>query len=647
MLKLMTLWHFSILADTLLVWDCCAGINVQPALSASSSLIYISTAANVSFVQSSLTSINAWNLTNLVKVVLTEAAGYVAFDNFVGTACNCSTTGSILSLGSDSQSTTQDLGSVSVQRSSFRQMYNSAIDIRYASSFAMTGTAFTSSIGVAAYVLSTEANVQNCTFTNIVGSKYPSTSGSYSGGALYVQASNLTVNASHFSNNVVVGSAGGAIMVSSADLTSSSTQISSSSFFNNSAAGEEGHGGALHVESSNARISDCYFEGNVGLQGGAAYLDTTEGTISNCTFYKNNATYQNLAGEDSNDGGAVYLSGQNAQNGVDNSENYVSSYMYLISNSTFTCNQGEASAGAIDAYEVNGVVDIRNCSFIGNTAHFAYGAAIYVYGSLERLTSVFLRDSCFEGNNIGQAGSVFFRSCSCVGVIGNTFANSSTTPLSVSDIGGSCEGSFDEPVLFNRSSIAQSASDNTNISNFLQNDVSTVVCVDIRDSTFVSISKTALQIHGGLSAFIVLEGLTFSNNTGGSAVNLLDCVKTVVWNSSFVGNNAAGADGGGGITSDSAILIGNSVFHSNVAWQGGALYGTRAGFTFTNKTLFVNNSALTNGGAVLCDTCGTVRFEMGSSMISNAAVGGGDGGGLYCSQCGQVQMDHSQVLNNR
>lgn len=173
------------------------------------------------------------------------------------------------------------------------------------------------------------------------------------------------------------------------------------------------------------------------------------------------------------------------------------------------------------------------------------------------------------------------------------------------------------------------------------------MCVDIRDSIFVNNSQIALQIHGGLTAFVTLEGLTFSNNTGGSAVNLVDCVKTVVWNSSFVGNDASVADGGGGITSDSIMLIGYSIFHSNAAWQGGALYGTLGNFTFTNKTMFVNNSVLTNGGAVLCDTGGTVRFEMGASMIGNTAVGGGDGGGLYCSQCGQVQMDHAQVLNNR
>ena len=250
------------------------------------------------------------------------------------------------------------------------------------------------------------------------------------------------------------------------------------------------------------------------------------------------------------------------------------------------------------------------------------------------------------GNNKGQGGSVLLRSCGCVGVIGNTFSNSDATSLSISDVGGSCEGSFDEPVLFNRSSIAQSASDSTNISSFLQSDVSTVVCVDIRDSTFVNIQIAALWIHGGLSAFVVLEGLTFLNNTG-SPVDILDCVKTVVWNSSFVGNNAGAAAGGGGITSDSTMLIGYSMFRNNVAWQGGAVYGTQADFTFTNKTMFVNNSALTNGGAVLCDTCGNVNFQMGSSMIGNTAIGGGDGGGLYCSQCGQVQMDHAQVLNNR
>jgi len=262
-------------------------------------------------VQSSLTSINGWNLTNLVKVASTQAAGYIAFDNFAGVACNCSATGSILSLGSDSESTAQDLGAVTVLNSSFSQMYGSAINIQYVSSSTMTGTAFTSSTGVAAYISSTNVTVQNCTFTNNVATKYPSATVSSSGGALQVTASNLTVNGSHFSNNSVTGSGGGAIMVSSADVTHSQTQISSSSFLYNSAAAGEGVGGALHVESSSANISGCYFEGNVGLQGGAAYLDTAQGTILGCTFNKNNATYQNLAGEDSNDGGAVYLSGQN------------------------------------------------------------------------------------------------------------------------------------------------------------------------------------------------------------------------------------------------------------------------------------------------------------------------------------------------
>ena len=197
----------------------------------------------------------------------------------------------------------------------------------------------------------------------------------------------------------------------------------------------------------------------------------------------------------------------------------------------------------------------------------------------------------------------------------------------------------DEPVLFNRSSIAQSAGDSANITNFRQK--------DIRDSTFFNNSKMTLQINGGFSKFVVLGGLTFSNNSGGSAVNLLDCVKTVMWNSSFVGNNASVVDGGGGITSDSTMLIGYSMFHSNVAWQGGALYGTKNAFTFTNNTVFVNNSASANGGAVLCGTFGTIRFEMGSSMIGNTAVDGGGGGGLYCSQCGNVQMYHAQALNNR
>ena len=523
-------------------------------------------------------------------------------------------------------------------------MYSSAINIQYVSSFVLMDTVFTSSIGVAADISSTEASVQNCTFANIVSSSYASQFSSYNGGALAVQSSNLTVTSSRFSNNVVVESAGAAIIVSSADIQDSKTVVSSTFFSNNSAIGYGGLGGAVHIESVEANISDCYFKANVGMQGGAVYLDSTEGTMSGCTFYNNNATHQNVAGEDSNDGGAVYLSGQNGQDGLYGDSS--SLYTYIISNSIFTSNQAEASGGAIDAYEVNGVINICNCSFVANSARFSYGPAIYMYGSLGRVTGVILQDSTFVANNGGQGGSVFFRSCNCVGAIGNTFANSTVTPLAVSDVGGNCKSSFDyEPVLFNRSSIAQSATDNTNISNFFSNDVSTVVCVDIRNTIFFNISETALQITGGLSAFIVLDGLTFSNTSGGSALHLIDCVRTVVWNSSFVGNNANGADGGGGITSDSVILIGYSRFDSNTAWQGGALYGVRAPFTFTNHTLFVNNSALTTGGAVQCDDCDTVRFEMGASMIGNFAAE--DGGGLYCSQCTQVQMDHSQALNNR
>lgn len=214
-------------------------------------------------------------------------------------------------------------------------------------------------------------------------------------------------------------------MVSPADLTDSQTQISLSFFYNNSATGTtQGYGGALYVQSSSATISGCYFEGNIGLQGGAAYLDTSDNqTISGCTFHNNSASRQNLKGATTDDnGGAVYLSGQ-------------ISNMYLISNSNFTSNQAEASAGAIDAFEVSGKVDIRGCTFVGDSAGTAYGVVIYVYRSLQRLTSVFLRDSTFVGNNRGQAGSVYLRSCSCVGVIGNKSANSDATPLSIADVG--------------------------------------------------------------------------------------------------------------------------------------------------------------------------------------------------------------------
>jgi len=194
------------------------------------------------------------------------------------------------------------------------------------------------------------------------------------------------------------------------------------------------------------------------------------------------------------DGGAVYLSSI--------SSTKTTTYTYSILSSNFTGNLADESGGAIDSYEVPGTVGINNCSFYANRASLGYAAAAYVYGGIARTTSVFLRNSVFVSNSHGLS-SVYLKSCGCVGTFNSTFANSTTTALTLMDIGGDCENQFGgsnygENVLFQRFTIAQSSSDNTNITNYIGSDVSHVLCVDIRYSTFVNITtEPSLAISSG------------------------------------------------------------------------------------------------------------------------------------------------------
>ena len=65
----------------------------------------------------------------------------------------------------------------------------------------------------------------------------------------------------------------------------------------------------------------------------------------------------------------------------------------------------------------------------------------------------------------------------------------------------------------------------------------------------------------------------------------------------------------------------------------------------TNGTKLVNNTAVTNGGAVDCSGCQTLTMQYQSSATSNVAQE--YGGGLSCSGCTQLQMHQSTLTNNR
>ena len=189
---------------------------------------------------------------------------------------------------------------------------------------------------------------------------------SSNGGAIYLDADNLTIDNCYF--------------------------ISNSGIVNNN-----GYGGAIMQNSGNMTISNSLFENNEATGGGAIYTSRNL-TIDNCEFISNSTTnFQ---------GGAVYSKG-----------NY--SYDYnarlSVSNSTFEQNYSITNGGAI-YYHANDL-EITNCNFTDNGKNSSdekitdLGGAVY----LERYAywrtnylSYNVSDCSFSNNAASDAGGSMY-----------------------------------------------------------------------------------------------------------------------------------------------------------------------------------------------------------------------------------------------
>lgn len=159
----------------------------------------------------------------------------------------------------------------------------------------------------------------------------------------------------------------------------------------------------------------------------------------------------------------------------------------------FFQNSALASGGAINSRQLSRVLNIDGCTFASCQAGSSLGSVLYVYGGLERITSVFLRNSHISGSL--SSTSVSIRSASCLGVINTSIGNSNQLGLSAVDVGGQCESMFmQEPVLFNRDTISSDPAHRDSIYESFGADISVSLQIDIRDSVFSNLSHLPLQI---------------------------------------------------------------------------------------------------------------------------------------------------------
>ena len=225
------------------------------------------------------------------------------------------------------------------------------------------------------------------------------------GGAIYANASVLTIEGMIIEANEAASSGGGLY------LNNSTTTMTSSEFVSNISGNR---GGAAFLIGGGSSIGDCEFIGNTAVQRGGAINSTTGHELHafNSTFHGNTVGNADTDGG----GGAIYQ---------------ISSNDAVINNSVFTENSATAFGGAL--YAAQDIL-VRNSTFVGNFTDTALDGV--VGASSARFRNCIAWDN--GPNPIPASGNVATHSIVEGGFtgVGNLGADSSDEPLFVNRAGG-------------------------------------------------------------------------------------------------------------------------------------------------------------------------------------------------------------------
>ena len=203
-------------------------------------------------------------------------------------------------------------------------------------------------------------------------------------------------------------------------------------------------GGVYNAQSTTADFTSCNFLRNVvDLDGGAYYVFLGSGSFTDCTFQDNECVAD---GDTEGSGPAIYSVGSNVSLSrcvvsnntatdyagaiaVVNSDVVIdesvltnnsarkggalklqSNSSLFLTRSTFIGNTATAEGGAINLSNLDGVVTIVNCSFLGNSAGTTAGAIHCLISDLLVVNSIFV------GNQSGLGGGAAIR---CQGASSN------------------------------------------------------------------------------------------------------------------------------------------------------------------------------------------------------------------------------------
>ena len=353
-------------------------------------------------------------------------------------------------------------------------------------------------------------------------------------------------------------------------------------------------GGAIYAnnQSEEINISNSHFEHNYAYSsGGAISLEASKVTIGNSTFRYNYAI---------KDGGALYVSGHAASNNV--------------SHSVFENNWVEDGyGGAIDWLASAGILEYSNLT----NNYATYGGGIYLNGISDNSN---ISNCIFTGNNASENGGAIDWNATNGGLFNNLFISNEANygAALCREVGARGGNGTSNVFISNHARISGAAlgwmgSENIKIVNY---NFTNNTAVESGAAIFVNTHSSNCRVID--CNFVGNRISEYNENSYGGAIDWRGANGTII-NSNFTKNHAFN---GGAIfvAPDEGITnITNSSFIENSAHGDGGAINMNASSVHLNNTIFKSNTAL-SGGAIFVGEKGSSNYIYNSTFDGNRAV---------------------------
>ena len=474
------------------------------------------------------------------------------------------------------------------------------------------------------------STASNC---NIVNLTFNVNNATKNGGAIDCNATNMHLYNTTFESN---GAVNGAALCREVSATGGSGR--NNTFISNHATNA---GAALAWMMAENIYIDTYtfIDNTADYSGGAIYVG---GGSDNCVIFNSTFTGNNVSNTTGGHGGAI--------------EWYAAKGRIL--NSTFTNNHAY-TGGAIYVGSGADEIFINQSEFLKNTAYYIGGAIDLVASKVEINTTLFRQNSALEGgaifvggvgeNNLinnsyftdnnatkGYGGAINWNA-SAGKVINTNFTRNSANYGGAMYLGGNSQNTEINGVVFTNNSAVYNGGaldwnstggkiyNNIFISNYA-GEYGAALARESHSTQGGGKNNTFISNHADISgaalawmavANITIDDYKFYDNTAnisGAAIfigNHSD--NCTILNSIFEGNNITNQTGGHGgaidIVADNATVK-NSNFTNNNAFYGGAIFvGSQSGNTNIIKSVFRDNNAVFDGGAINLQASGVILNE--------------------------------------